>query len=235
MRGGRVGIKASRSWRPVSASDDGGRRVEASKKIRESVPDCPPISAPHLLHASPVIARPRSAPAAQRPKRKRGVREGVTSRCPLAPSRFGRPGLAWRPPGRDPTPGDWNSPKAGRVYVDDPSGCVETKGRHRQITVSSRTGATRIEVWSGHQKQPFPISRSRLALPSAGSPSGSARYPIEFNRRWLRWSRSQIWPCMSSVVAPSGSPARLLARSERSREIPREQRSAIRRGRRRLG
>ena len=113
--------------------------------------------------------------------------------------------------------------------------CVETKGRHRQITVSSRTGATRIEVWSGHQKQPFPISRSRLALPSAGSPSGSARYPIEFNRRWLRWSRSQIWPCMSSVVAPSGSPARLLARSERSREIPREQRSAIRRGRRRLG
>ena len=117
-----MGIKASRSWRPVSASDDGGRRVEASKKIRESVPDCPPISAPHLLHASPVIARPRSAPAAQRPKRKRGVREGVTSRCPLAPSRFGRPGLAWRPPGRDPTPGDWNSPKAGRVYVDDPSG-----------------------------------------------------------------------------------------------------------------
>ena len=122
---GGVGIKASRSWRPVSASDDGGRRVEASKKIRESVPDCPPISAPHLLHASPVIARPRSAPAAQRPKRKRGVREGVTSRCPLAPSRFGRPGLAWRPPGRDPTPGDWNSPKAGRVYVDD----VETSRR----------------------------------------------------------------------------------------------------------
>ena len=114
-----MGIKASRSWRPVSASDDGGRRVEASKKIRESVPDCPPISAPHLLHASPVIARPRFRPG--RAKRKRGVREGVTSRCPLAPSRFGRPGLAWRPPGRDPTPGDWNSPKAGRVYVDDPS------------------------------------------------------------------------------------------------------------------
>ena len=184
--------------------------------------------------------RPLSRPAARSPpraaqtaKRKRGVREGGTSRCPLAPSRFGRPGLAWRPPGRDPTPGDWNSPKAGRVYVDR-TRRETNKSDDTANTVSSRTGATRIEVWSGHQKQPFPISRSRLALPSAGSPSGSARYPIEFNRP-LRWSRSQIWPCMSSVVAPSGSPARLLARSERSREIPREQRSAIRRGRRRLG
>ena len=185
-----MGIKASRSWRPVSASDDGGRRVEASKKIRESVPDCPPISAPHLLHASPVIARPRSAPAAQRPKRKRGVREGVTSRCPLSPLPLrASAGRASRGvlPGATPllVTGTLQKPEGFKtpVYVDDPSRARrQTKGRHRQITVSSRTGATRIEVWSGHQKQPFPISRSRLALPSAGSPSGSARYPIEFNR-----------------------------------------------------
>ena len=76
-----MGIKASRSWRPVSASDDGGRRVEASKKIRESVPDCPPISAPHLLHASPVIARPRSAPAAQSVSE--GFERGVPPGAPL--------------------------------------------------------------------------------------------------------------------------------------------------------
>ena len=76
-----MGIKASRSWRPVSASDDGGRRVEASKKIRESVPDCPPISAPHLLHASPVIARPRSAPAAQSVSE--GFERGLPPGAPL--------------------------------------------------------------------------------------------------------------------------------------------------------
>ena len=138
MRGGRVGIKASRSWRPVSASDDGGRRVEASKKIRESVPDCPPISAPHLLHASPVIARPRSAPAAQRPKRKRGVREGVTSRCPLSPLPLrASAGRASRGvlPGATPLTGDWNSPKAGRVYVD----------RTRRETKVGRHGKYRLE------------------------------------------------------------------------------------------
>ena len=150
-----MGIKASRSWRPVSASDDGGRRVEASKKIRESVPDCPPISAPHLLHASPVW--PLSPGAAFRPgraKRKRGVREGVTSRCPLAPSRFGRPGLAWRPPGRDPTPGDWNSPKAGRVYVDEPSLRVETKGGQRTTPANYRLEPDGCHPYRGMVRSP---------------------------------------------------------------------------------
>ena len=176
-----MGIKASRSWRPVSASDDGGRRVEASKKIRESVPDCPPISAPHLLHASPVIARPRSAPAAQSVSEgfERGLPPGAPLPLRASAGRASRGVL----PGATPLLVTGTLQIAGRVYVDRTTRrCVETKGRHRQITVSSRTGATRIEVWSGHQKQPFPISRSRLALPSAGSPSGSARYPIEFNR-----------------------------------------------------
>ena len=175
-----MGIKASRSWRPVSASDDGGRRVEASKKIRESVPDCPPISAPHLLHASPVIARPRSAPAAQSVSEgfERGLPPGAPLPLRASAGRASRGVL----PGATPLLVTGTLQKPEGLYVDRTRRCVETKGRHRQITVSSRTGATRIEVWSGHQKQPFPISRSRLALPSAGSPSGSARYPIEFNR-----------------------------------------------------
>ena len=183
MRGGRVGIKASRSWRPVSASDDGGRRVEASKKIRESVPDCPPISAPHLLHASPVIARPRSAPAAQSVSEgfERGLPPGAPLPLRASAGRASRGVL----PGATPllVTGTLQKPE-GFTWTNRrcASKRKEAKGRHRQITVSSRTGATRIEVWSGHQKQPFPISRSRLALPSAGSPSGSARYPIEFNR-----------------------------------------------------